>query len=119
MKRLLLLALVIAGALGSCSSTLRITATAPTSDNDGPCGAPVLLAAAPLAPRMLHFRWSGPVMGEDSLAATAGNGVTLTRTVPPAWASVTTPPPRSGRPSNARLGWTPKNSLPWKLSERK
>ena len=93
MKRLLLLALVIAGALGSCSSTLRITATAPTSDNDGPCGAPVLLAAAPLAPRMLHFRWSGPVMGEDSLAATAGNGVTLTRTVPPglyaitAWAS--------------------------------
>ena len=93
MRRLLLAALVLAGALGSCSSTLRLTATAPAFDNDGLCSSPVLLAVGPLAPRMMHFRWNGPVVGEDSLAATAGNAVVFTRTVPPglytivAWAS--------------------------------
>lgn len=93
MKKPLLMSLILLAALTSCGATLRVKATAPTNDNDGSCAAPVLYAAPAAAPRVLHFAWTGPVSGEDSVTTTAGTLVTYTRGVPPgtytvrAWAS--------------------------------
>ena len=83
----------LALALGSCASTMRLTATAPTQDNDGTCTVPVLLAANAGAARVVHFAWSGPEAGEDSVVTTVGAPVSLVRTIRPgtytirAWAS--------------------------------
>lgn len=84
MKRasLVLIALALA-AFTSCGATLRLSATAPTQDNDGTCTVPALSNSPAGAQRALHFSWSGPVSGEDSVATTAGSPVTYTRTVPP------------------------------------
>ena len=83
MKRasLVLIALALT-AFTSCGATLRLSATAPTQDNDGTCTVPVLSNSPAGAQRALHFSWSGPVSGEDSVATTAGSPVTYTRTVP-------------------------------------
>ncbi len=92
MRKIAVFALGALVALSSCGSALRVKATAPTQDNDGTCSAPVLYPAGAV-PRMMHFAYSGPVAGEDSIATTAGTTVTFTRTVPPgtytvrAWAS--------------------------------
>lgn len=82
MRRLALLVLLALVALSSCAATLRVTASAPTFDNDGTCGSPVLLPATAGAPRVLHFQWSGPASGEDSVATIVGAPVTFSRNVP-------------------------------------
>ena len=93
MRRLAILCAAVLVVLSSCGATLRMHATAPTFDNDGTCTSPVLIAAPVSIPRMLHFSWTGPLSGEDSVATSSGVLVTLTRTVPPgvyvvrAWAS--------------------------------
>lgn len=83
MRRPALLLLAAAALeLTSCAATLRMGATAPSQDNDGTCTSPVLVAA-PNAPRIVHFRWVGPVAGEDSVAVTSGQLATLQRNVTP------------------------------------
>ena len=83
MRRVLLLVVLVSAAISSCGATLRLRATAPTADNDGSCGAPALFAAPAGAPRVVHFQWSGPAAGEDSVSTTAGTLVSIVRTVPP------------------------------------
>lgn len=83
MKRLTVFGLLMLIALSSCSATLRVKATAPTNDNDGTCAAPVLYGTPVGTPRVVHFAWTGPAAGEDSITTTAGALVTYSRTVPP------------------------------------
>ncbi len=82
--------LCLAAALGvgagcqSCAgaATLRVSAVAPAQDNDGTCTNPVLIAQ-PGAQRVVHFRWVGPVAGEDSVTVAGGAVAQLARNVTP------------------------------------
>ena len=56
-------------------------ATAPTLLNGGTCAAPVL-SVSPAWPMMLHFAWSGPAAGEDSVPANPGQLIAWSRNVP-------------------------------------
>lgn len=75
------------------SATLRLTATAPVYDDDGTCAEPVLLSVPAGTQRVMHFAWSGPSAGEDSVVVAAGERVSFSRQVPAgvysvrAWAS--------------------------------
>lgn len=92
-RRALALCGLLLLALSCSSATLRMRATAPTQDNDGTCAVPVLIAQPAGVARVVHFRWTGPSAGEDSVATTGGALVTLSRQVTPgaywvyAWAS--------------------------------
>ncbi len=90
MRKAILLAGLLLVALTSCSATLRVKATAPTNDNDGSCAAPVLYAVPAGTARVMHFAWTGPASGEDSVATTAGTLVTYSRGVPPGTYTVRT-----------------------------
>jgi hypothetical protein len=74
-------------------ATLRMSATAPAFDNDGTCTTRVLYPARAGATRVVHFAWTGPVAGQDSVAVAVGVLATLNVTVPlgtysvRAWAS--------------------------------
>ena len=81
-KILMLVALGLAG-LSSCAATLDIPATAPTHLNGGSCPSPTLAPAPPTWPMFMHFAWSGPAAGEDSISCLPGQPVRLTRAVPP------------------------------------
>lgn len=90
-----LLAMLVMG--GGCGATLTMRATAPTSLNDAvSCTVTPVLSSAPAGSAcVVHFAWSGPSSGEDSVATTVGTPVTLTKTVQPGtytirgWASNT------------------------------
>lgn len=83
-KRTLLAIVLLAGvAFSSCGATLRLSATAPAQDNDGTCSTPALSSSPAGAARVVHFSWSGPAAGEDSILTTAGTPVTYSATVPP------------------------------------
>lgn len=75
------------------AATLNVHCTAPAASNDGSCGAR-LLAALPLSTSVVvHFAWTGPASGQDSVVTFPGGPVSLSRTVPAglyavrAWAS--------------------------------
>jgi hypothetical protein len=72
---LLTLLAQIAGA-----ATLKLQATAPGQDNAGTCGAPLLLAAQGTV-RTVHFAWSGPEAGEDSVVTSVNLTVILMKMV--------------------------------------
>jgi len=81
--RRFLFALLALGLIGSsCAATLRLSGTAPTQDNiSQSCSAPILTARGS-APVAVHFAWSGPVTGEDSLLTVTGALITFTRNLP-------------------------------------
>lgn len=83
MRRVAYLAALVAVAVSSCSATLRMSAVAPAQDNDGTCVAPVLYPSPAGAMRVVHFQWTGPASGQDSVVVLAGSLATLTATVPP------------------------------------
>jgi hypothetical protein len=69
-------------------------ATAPLLDNDSASCTTLVPVAVPVgAPRVMHFAWSGPASGEDSVVTTAGTLIVMNRGVPAgtyvvrAWAS--------------------------------
>lgn len=70
-------------AFSSCSAALRLSGTAPALDNDGSCTAPALSASPVGLTRTVHFSWSGPVSGEDSVRTTAGSPFAYTAIVLP------------------------------------
>lgn len=76
---------------GSLFALLVVRGTAPPNDNSGSCTAPIL--APRIGTTVMHFAWSGPVAGEDSVSTSAGTLITFTRNVPAgtylirAWAS--------------------------------
>ena len=70
-------------AFSSCSATLRLSGTAPALDNDGTCTTPALSSSPAGLARTVHFSWSGPVAGEDSIRTTVGSPFGYTVTVPP------------------------------------
>jgi len=82
MKRIAALLALLSVLLTSCAATLIVRGTAPVQDNSGTCIAPIL------GPRsgatMMHFAWTGPAVGEDSISTVAGTQVTLTRNGVPA-----------------------------------
>ena len=83
MKRTTFLLLLALAGFTSCSATLRLSATAPTMDNEGTCAAPELYSAPNGLRRAVHFSWTGPVSGEDSVITTPGGLATISRPVPP------------------------------------
>jgi homogentisate 1,2-dioxygenase len=83
MKRLPLLLSAMLLALASCSATLRLHATAPTLDNDSAsCTAVVLVPRLPTDPVTVHFSWTGPRSGEDSVVTVSGGAVSIALNVP-------------------------------------
>jgi len=78
---LILVALALAG-LSSCAAKLTVSGTGPLMMNAGACLSPILSSAPVGSTVMMHFAWTGPSSGEDSLVAIVGQRVTLTRTVP-------------------------------------
>lgn len=83
MKRIAFLLVLSLVAFSSCSAKLTMTASAPVADNDGTCTVPVLIAVSSGSPRMMHFSWTGPTNGEDSVSTVSGSVVSVTRTVAP------------------------------------
>lgn len=79
---LLMLGFVI---MSGCGATLTMRATAPTQLNDAlSCTVPAILSAAPEGSVCtMHFVWTGPSSGEDSVATTIGSPVSLSRQVQP------------------------------------
>ena len=75
MKRLAFLSLLM---LVSCAATMRVTGTAPSKDNDGTCAAPALVTNVSTSV-VVHFEWSGPESGQDSLSAATGSPFVFTR----------------------------------------
>lgn len=94
-KRAALVLLLLPLLLACCGATLTMRGTSPLYDNGAlTCTATPLLVQEPVgAYRVVHFRWTGPVAGEDSVVAGAGSTATITRQVPAgtytvcAWAS--------------------------------
>jgi len=86
MKRVILAAVAMALAAVSCNctaATLRAQATAPAFDNDSPsCASPVLVARAAQDTVWMHFQWTGPAAGEDSIRAVSGQLVVFQRNTP-------------------------------------
>ena len=79
MRRLgatLLLLLIL---LASTSATLIVRATAPLFDNSAVSCLSTPILGARSGFTVLHFAWSGPTAGEDSITTTAGSLVTLSR----------------------------------------
>lgn len=82
-------------AIDARSATLGMSVTAPNQyDRDTTCTAPDTIAMTlPNSNLRIHFVWTGPSSGEDSLYAPPGFPVTMFRVVPPgtykivAWAS--------------------------------
>jgi hypothetical protein len=72
MKRLLILLGVL---LSGCAATFVVRATAPINDNVGTCAAPLLGPRSGVT--VMHFEWTGPISGEDSVSTTAGTQVTF------------------------------------------
>jgi hypothetical protein len=78
-----------------CGATLTMRATMPAQLNDAlSCSVTPVLSEAPAGSLCtLHFVWSGPSSGEDSVSAVIGTPVVLTKQVKPgsyavrAWAS--------------------------------
>lgn len=94
MRRLLVLAVLAGLAVSSCGATLRLHATAPGWLNDGgTCATPILIPAPTGSSCVVHFAWTGPAAGQDSVATVAGAAVSLNVTAPAgtysvrAWAS--------------------------------
>lgn len=82
-----LFALLITMIFG-CSANagvLNMQCTAPTQDNDGgTCDTPRLVTRAATDSMWVHFRWSGPTAGEDSVRVAPGSVARLAPvTVPP------------------------------------
>lgn len=81
------------------AATLRLTATFPGQGNDAPCGTPAILSPAPagVTATRLHYRWTGPAVGEDSVATAIGALGPIAKPVPvgaymcTGWASWVTP----------------------------
>jgi hypothetical protein len=72
-------ALLLIGVLGSsCGATLTVRYTAPSQLNGGTCAVRAL-SPSPAWPMMIHFAWSGPAAGEDSLTADPGQSGSWTR----------------------------------------
>lgn len=69
--------------LAGCANaaTLRLQATAPATLNAGSCSVPMLSPAPSSWAMYLHFAWSGPSAGEDSVSCLPGEPVTFTRAV--------------------------------------
>lgn len=64
----------------SCAAaTLRLTATAPTQDNAGSCLVPNLVPMGVNPALWMHFSWTGPQAGEDSVLVSPGAPVVYTR----------------------------------------
>lgn len=82
MRRLGALLLLSVIGFSSCAATLSVKATAPLQDNLGTCTAPILGPRSGVT--VLHFAWTGPVSGEDSVATIAGTQVTFTKNGIPA-----------------------------------
>lgn len=82
MKRVLILVALALAGLSSCAAKLTVSGTGPLSMNAGTCLGPALALAPAGSTVMMHFAWTGPAAGEDSLLAIVGQRVTLTRTVP-------------------------------------
>jgi hypothetical protein len=76
---------------GSEAGTLRVTGSAPTQLNDGPCGAPVLLPAS--GQLVVHVQVIGRAL-EDSITTVPGGPFSFTWAIPAgtytvrAWASI-------------------------------
>jgi len=95
MRRILCLMLAPLVLLSCCGATLRLRCTLPAQDNGAlSCAVPpILIMAGPVA-RRVHFAWSGPAAGEDSVSGLGGQTVDFTRSGLPggtytirAWAS--------------------------------
>jgi hypothetical protein len=62
------------------AATLKLQATAPGQDNGGTCAAPILIAGQGVA-RTVHFSWTGPEAGEDSVVTSVNLQVILLKQV--------------------------------------
>jgi hypothetical protein len=80
-RRLWIIVALAALMLTSCGASLRLQATAPAQLNGGTCALPQL-SSSPAWPMMLHFAWSGPAAGEDSVPCNPGQLVTWSHGVP-------------------------------------
>lgn len=112
MRRLLALCSLSLVALGSCAATLTVRATAPIWDNLGTCSNPLL--GPRTGPTVLHFEWSGPVSGEDSVLTTAGTQIQFNKNGVPAglytiraWASDAAGPSLCDTTISKRFGGPP------------
>jgi len=81
MRRLKLSAILATLLLTSCGATLRLSGTAPLEDNDGSCGARVLVPNASSSV-WIHAVWTGPEAGGDSTFVAKGSQFSFTRQVP-------------------------------------
>lgn len=88
MKSWMLLAgMLLAG--GADAATLGITCTAPDqTDKDRTCTSPILAPMNANPDLKIHFQWSGPTPGEDSVSTVPGRRLYLFRTVLPGVYSV-------------------------------
>lgn len=85
MRRLTIPILLTLTLLGSCAATLRIRCTAPAQDNGAlSCTAIPILIPVGAVWRVVHFAWSGPAAGEDSVTTTGGLTVNYARSGLPA-----------------------------------
>lgn len=80
--------ITLLGLLCSCAvanpGTLNMRCNAPTQNNDGgTCDAPSLVPRVAADSLWIHFRWSGPSTGEDSVWVAPGASVSLPKTVLP------------------------------------
>jgi hypothetical protein len=89
MKKILWFVIAAMVLLTSCGATMRVRGTAPSMDNDGTCAVPLLYPMPAVNPALkIHFAWTGPVSGEDSLAVTPGAPFTFQRSSAPGTYSV-------------------------------
>lgn len=71
MKRALVVCWLLAALVTSCAATLRVNGTAPAQDNDGTCSAPSLIPRS--GDLVVHFLWTGPSAGHDSITVASGS----------------------------------------------
>lgn len=112
MRRLTAILLLPLVLLASCAATLTVRATAPIYDNLGTCSSPLLGPRTGVT--VMHFEWSGPVSGEDSVTTTAGTQIQFNKNGIPAglytiraWASDAAGPSLCDTTITKRFGGPP------------
>jgi hypothetical protein len=82
-----IITLLTAVACARSAGLLTITGTSPAYDNAGTCIAPVLETRAPTA-MWIHFLWTGPEAGHDSLSVAQNTAFVYTHRVTPGTYSI-------------------------------
>lgn len=79
MKKLLWPVLTLLLLLTSCSATMRVVGTSPAFERGLTCNPSAFALSGNF---MLHFSWTGPSSGEDSLSTTPGSPFSFSKQVP-------------------------------------